>query len=235
VKNQYFGDIRDLFKFDLVLEILDKTGLTRFTYIPMLTRDTDSRHVLRTSLEEALAGRKNRPLRTFLEDRLTKGRRSIYETEELFRLPEFSRIHLEMFRPRFQDETRLQYFLSIPKEELTESVVLLDPDEGMWAPEGAKEGERFLRYDELRLLYEEMDPKSVLIFYQHLPSSGRSQAVSGVLQQLKTLVTKGRAPVWISDRQLTFFMLTKDNGREREIESVVSKYVDRYGLKLEDD
>ncbi len=51
MKHQYFGDHRDLFMFDLVLEILSKTGLRQLTYIPMLTRDNDSEYVLRMEAE----------------------------------------------------------------------------------------------------------------------------------------------------------------------------------------
>ena len=235
VKNQYFGAPRDLFKLDLAIEVLQRTGLSRFTYIPMLTRDTDGSHVLRTDLEEALAGRENVALRTYLEDRLHRGRRSIYETGGGFELPEYSRIHFEMFRPRFQDEVRLQYFLAVPKEDLREAVILLAPDEGLWTPASGAEGERYLRYDEVRYLYDEMDQGSVLVIFQHLPERGRYEAVSAVLQQLKGLVTRGRPPLWVADRRMALFLLTKDNGRQGEVERAVTEYQRSYYLRLDDD
>ena len=38
----YFGDVRDLFKFDLIKEIIQGfEKIERFTYIPMLTNDDD--------------------------------------------------------------------------------------------------------------------------------------------------------------------------------------------------
>ncbi|MBA7473155.1 hypothetical protein ES707_08489 [subsurface metagenome] len=38
MKNQYFGDIRDLFKYDLILKIMQQCpSLKQFTFIPMLT------------------------------------------------------------------------------------------------------------------------------------------------------------------------------------------------------
>ena len=43
MKNQYFGDNRDLFKYDLFLKIIQKTdSVNRFTFIPMLTPDVRS-------------------------------------------------------------------------------------------------------------------------------------------------------------------------------------------------
>lgn len=49
MKNQYFGDTRDLFKYDLILELLlENDFLERFTFIPMLTEDTENLHGRRT-------------------------------------------------------------------------------------------------------------------------------------------------------------------------------------------
>ena len=67
VKNQYFGDTRDLFKYDLALHCMASTGLRRLTFIPTLTPDdgsADGRHV---DLAKARAGSRNRPLVEFLE------------------------------------------------------------------------------------------------------------------------------------------------------------------------
>ena len=108
MKHQYFGDIRDLFMFDLVLEVLRGTDLERFTYIPMLTRDTDSDHILKTDMEKAIAGRDNTLLRNYLETCYRDGKRSIYETEGLFHLPGFNRYRYAIHRTRFQDEVRMQ-------------------------------------------------------------------------------------------------------------------------------
>jgi len=46
MKNQYFGDRNDFFKYDLVLNLIEKiVNLKCFTFIPMLTEDDDSRMV----------------------------------------------------------------------------------------------------------------------------------------------------------------------------------------------
>ncbi len=165
MKHQYFGDHRDLFMFDLVLEVLSKTGLRQLTYIPMLTRDNDSEYVLRTEAEQVVAGRDNTVLREYLHTCLSDGKRSIYETEGIFRLPGFNMFEFTLHRLRFQDQSRMQYFLSIPEEALGEAVILLDPDEGMWSSRVGGEGEKYLRFDEIRHIYETMDPASVLILF----------------------------------------------------------------------
>ena len=44
MKNQYFGDRNDFFKYDLVLSLMEKIeNLKCFTFIPMLTEDDSSR------------------------------------------------------------------------------------------------------------------------------------------------------------------------------------------------
>ncbi|MCJ2670040.1 MAG: hypothetical protein LN416_05970, partial [Candidatus Thermoplasmatota archaeon] len=60
MKNQYFGDTRDLFKYDLVLELLLGTELRRFTFIPMLTRDEESSDGGKTDYGNATAGTQRR-------------------------------------------------------------------------------------------------------------------------------------------------------------------------------
>jgi len=67
MKNQYFGDNRDLFKYDLIIEILTKGEFIRhFTFIPMLTEDDDTKHGGKTNRNEAKAGTKNIELKNFL-------------------------------------------------------------------------------------------------------------------------------------------------------------------------
>ena len=92
---------------------------------------------------------------------------------------------MRLHGPRFQVPVRMQYFLSIPEEDLADAVILLDPDEGMWSSRVGGEGEKYLRYDEIRYIYETMDPASVLILFEHPPDKGRYESVSRVMQRLK--------------------------------------------------
>jgi hypothetical protein len=235
VKHQYFGDRRDLFLFDLVYEILTNTDLDRFTYVPMLTRDDDPDYVLKTDLENARAGAGNTVLRDYLRKCYFDGRRSLYETEGIFQLPEFDRFQYRLIRPRFQDEVRLQYFLGITPKDMERAIVLVDPDEGIYDHTSGELGEKYLRYDEIRHLYETMEDRSVLVLFQHLPKEGRYASVSRIMQGLKGWVTHGRPLIWISDRREAFFLLTKDNRRHGEVEKLVKAYYKRYDLSLDDE
>lgn len=87
MKNQYFGDVRDLFKYDLVLEILLKNKLTStFTFIPMLTENERGRNGARIDYSKARAGIGRMELKDFLEKCVKEGRRDIKELERFFKI-----------------------------------------------------------------------------------------------------------------------------------------------------
>ncbi len=72
MKNQYFGDLRDLFKYDLIESIMEGINkLQRFTFIPMLTEydpnvgDGNKRNFKR-AVKNVRPGTKNEELMTFL-------------------------------------------------------------------------------------------------------------------------------------------------------------------------
>ena len=84
MKNQYFGDTRDLFKYDLALHVLESTGLSRFTFIPMLTPDDSTTDGGLVDLSKGAAGTQNKALCDFLEACTDEGRRDIRELEGFF-------------------------------------------------------------------------------------------------------------------------------------------------------
>ncbi len=64
MKNQYFGDKRDLFKYDLALRVCQKLGLG-FTFIPMLTAPDNRTDGNQIDYENAKAGYKDLALKGF--------------------------------------------------------------------------------------------------------------------------------------------------------------------------
>lgn len=117
MKNQYFGDTRDLFKYDLVLEILLKNSFTdTFTFIPMLTKNEPSRYGARTDYSKATAGFRRRELKNFLEECVEEGRRNIEELERFFKQTRLTRrLSLRIYKKNeyFSHESRERYFSEI--------------------------------------------------------------------------------------------------------------------------
>ncbi len=79
----YLGDVRDLFKFDLIKEIILCIDIIeRFTYIPMLTNDDDKHGNIRNF--EGKPGNNNRDLIEYLQkyDNITKYNRNFNPIKE---------------------------------------------------------------------------------------------------------------------------------------------------------
>lgn len=137
MKNQYFGDTRDLFKYDLVLELLMKKDfLERFTFIPMLTEDTQNLHGGKVNYDRARAGTQRKVLVKFLAMCIVKNKRNIVELKEFFsslKLPR--KVDFAIYRENecFSHKTRATYFTQIGGQLLSRSVVLVDPDIGLEA------------------------------------------------------------------------------------------------------
>ena len=220
MKNQYFGDTRDLFKYDLALHILKHTDLNRFTFVPMLTPDDRSADGVHVDLAKAKAGTGNKPLCDFLESCTREGRRDLRELDRFFADTPYE---LLTYHPVLEEDRRFQYFHDLPGEWLEDAVVVLDPDNGMEVRSGR--GVKWLRYDELRYLYELMRDRSVLLVFQFIPREKRSTYIPRIAR-----VIMGRSvepPVhWVSDGHVVFYALSK----RRDVGEMLSEYGQTYDL-----
>jgi hypothetical protein len=124
MKNQYFGDRNDFFKYDLVLNLIEKIeNLKCFTFIPMLTEDDGSSDGALTIYN----GSRRKELDDFLKDCIKKSDRKVKNLRSF--MSKYEQIE---YRPYKDDEyflhaEREQYFDSIHSSILNESVILIDP------------------------------------------------------------------------------------------------------------
>ncbi len=82
MKNQFFADRRDFFKYDFLLEILEKSGFLRqLTFIPLLTAN-DNR--IGGKLTEYEPGNRRPELYQFLRTCLSSEKRNISQLREFF-------------------------------------------------------------------------------------------------------------------------------------------------------
>ena len=82
MKNQYFGDRRDCFKYDLIDMCAALGGDFQLTYVPVLTPNDESGDGNLTQLEDHPW---RQELIAFLRECLASGRRNIAQLHELFR------------------------------------------------------------------------------------------------------------------------------------------------------
>src|SRR4051794_30215725 len=128
MKHQYFGDRRDLFKYDLLLDLLSAVPtLERLTFVPMLTPDDDTRQGNRIAV---LHGRRSAALAEFLNDCRQDKRQDLRALREFMQK---AGVVYEPYRDSvfFDHDQRDEYFASIPAGSLTRALVFLDPDIGL--------------------------------------------------------------------------------------------------------
>ena len=233
MKNQYFGDTRDLFKYDLVLELLLETALRRFTFIPMLTRVEKTSDGGKTDYGHDRAGTQRRFLTRFLQDCLRDGRRDIRELERLFRdTQELAGFELSIHGEAtyFTHEDRELYFSSIGKELLTRSIILVDPDMGLEVKSMKGQKDKYVKYEEIRGLFRRMDDQSILVVFQFIPRVERSEFFSRICRRIGREAAADSPVQFVSDNQVVFFILTKHDAVHQPVEDAIASYAGHYGL-----
>jgi hypothetical protein len=234
VKNQYFGDTRDLFKYDLVLELLLKNDfLERFTFIPMLTEDSHDFHGGRTNYHHARAGTQREELRSFLARCIAENRRNIGELEGFFNSGLPRKVDFTIYRKNeyFSHEARARYFSEIGEWLLSRSAILIDPDIGLEVKSMGGREQSYIAYAEVELLFKRMDRNSVLIVFQFIPRVKRGGYFSHIGRKLKKRPDSSSV-LYISDNQVAFFLLTKDADVQRQITNTINEYSRTYGLMI---
>lgn len=222
MKNQYFGDNRDLFKYDLALEIVEAGLVESITYIPMLTKgqgDEDDRG-------KASAGHRNKALRDFLDRCRRQDGRNIR------RLPKFFGDRMVVYwgdgeNRRFSNHKgqRGKYFSQIPEALLAGALVLVDPDKGL---EVTKSGKEHLLYSEVNILLDSMRGDSILMIFQWIPREKRPAFLDTTASTLSTRT--GASSTYISDGQVAFFLLTKTKTMRTRLKKVLNGYASAYDL-----
>lgn len=221
MNKQFLGDERDLFKFDLIKEIIQ--GISKiefFTYIPMLT-DNDYRrenHGNKRNLKDAKAGSNNELLIDFLEEykNIPIKDRTFYQIKRYFKELD---IDTEFYQENeiFNNANRFQYFKNIPYDLLSKSLIFIDPDTGLQPKKSLDE--KHILYWEVSYLYEKMDKDSLLMIYQHKLHEKRF--FSNVKKILKTNI--GDSPIYISDKSVAFFFLTKNGILKEDLNKILEE------------
>lgn len=213
MNRMFFGDERDLFKFDLVRHIMKAfPDLASFTFVPMLTEeDVPAARKKSVHKDLARAQKKGRAGTRNLELMVDMGRlQEIDDDLEYFRgiKTYFKKENIivdVLHRDTFSHEHRVSYFEKVFEKFPENSLIFLDPDTGL---EVKNPTQRHLLFEEVRKIYERMDDRSILMIYQHLPRVARDGYIKKRCNELAA-VTRTR-PDSITDNEIVFFILTKN-------------------------
>lgn len=129
MKHQYFGDIIDLFKYDLLTTFYKDLKLDGITFIPMLTENEGSTEGSKRNYEKVMAGTKNAKLINFLKlyDEIDK--RNVNKIQKYF---DSIGIPFKFFSDKiFSHKQRNEYFSKILQSTFNNQVLFFDPDNGL--------------------------------------------------------------------------------------------------------
>lgn len=232
MKKQYLGDVRDLFKYDLIQQILKGvSSLQKFTFIPMLTKnepksgDGNKRNFVRAR-KKGRPGTNNEKLMEVLKKykEMDANKRDFTEIEMHFKSEGIEMLLYEdkgheYFDHRTRDD---EYFKNIPENLLHTSLVFVDPDIGL---EIKNSTEKHLLFEEVQYLYEHVDEDSILMIYQHFPRARHKyKEYSPEGRSNKLEEETGDLPIYISDNEIMLFLLTKSDKLKSQLERIIKRY-----------
>jgi hypothetical protein len=223
VKNQNFGDNRDLLKFDLVCQIA-KTGMVdQFTYIPMLTENEERKEEPQFCRHEATGGGGNVELTEFLDRCIINEKRDIGQLEEFFLKCGIKTTVYEKDK-LFTITGRKNYFDNIRKGMLTKSLILADPDKGL---EEEFNGPGNLLFSELKDLYDRMDDGSCLMFTQRFADDMYEEYLEMRCADIQDQIP-GSQPISLDDLDTIIFFLTKSEVMQSRLIQFLKEYTMQY-------
>lgn len=233
MKNQYFGDYRDMFKYDLILEVMKNVqSIDRFSFIPMLTEFKDDNDGNKRDYNpekiEKRPGSQNPELVNYLKEYTKKPEdRNVMDIREYFRKEE---IDAEIYNPpdMFIHKKRDEYFSNIPDIFFNSALVFVDPDNGLEVNNSSK---KHILYPEVSSLYERMGDDSLLMIYQHFPRQKHEEYINRRKEDLRQRIGSKSEPLWISDNEIIFFFLSKDHEVNNRISGILYEYSGRYPEK----
>lgn len=224
MKNQYFGDNKDLFTYDLIYHIMLNGLTSHFTFIPMLTGNGVNQHGAKYNRDKARAGTRNKELVSFLDSRVKENKRDIRQLESFFSGHGIKMTIYSGKEEYFSHRQRQQYFTDIGDELLTGALIFVDPDVGL---EITRSGEEHLLYDEVKSLYERMGESSILMIFQHFPREAHHEYLHRRAGELTEKIS-GDEPICIDDNEIIFFFLTKNEALEHSLTHLIQEYAESY-------
>lgn len=212
MKNQYFGDKRDLFKFDLLLDLMASGRFGQLAYVPMLTPGDSTG-------EGKLTGRDaagHRPeLFAFLNEQRSLRALDIRNWREYFsRTKDFVYRGYRDDRDNYSFDDRVAYFSGIDEKWIRGSCILVDPDIGIQRRTHTymtqRGREKYLFIDDLEQLLDRSQD-SLIIVYQHLQKHA-GRRLGNIANDVEVLSRRLNLPAvpFIHEDDLAFYAVTRD-------------------------
>ena len=215
MKNQYFGDAHDYFKYQVLDALATQLrGLECLSCIWMITGPEENNYGSTGYAPHPDLGELNLFFDQYRDFKRVWRSRYYFAERPYDFYPHFDRDDTAL------EVNRSEYFSSIPHEALERAVVFLDPDTGM---EPSVASDAHLRYSELDEILRRMDHRSIAVVYQH-----RYRNVDWREETMKRLASfTGYEVTGVSDADVAFFVLALTTGRIHEINRALDSVVRR--------
>jgi len=228
LKNQHFGENRDLLKFDLVTEVL-KSGLAEhFLYVPMLTPDGQGKETEHICRHESTGGGANAKLMDFLDYCVVNDKRQVSQLENYFNDLGYS-AQVYAAEKYLTAENRESYFEEINWQIVPRSLVLIDPDMGL---EEVADSSSNLKYAEIQDIYNALDDNSILMFTQKFPYEMYTEYLEARIAEIKNQIPSAQ-PVSLDDLDSIIFFLPKSTEMLDRLVGVLQEYTQKYYQKAD--
>lgn len=231
MKNQYFGDRRDLFKFDLLLDLMASGRFRQLAYVPMLTQADATRQGGLAPADE----QGHRPeLFAFLNERRASRVLDIRNWREYFsRNKEFAYRAYRDDREDYSFGGRGAYFAGVDEGMVQGACILVDPDIGIQRRTHAYMAQRglekYLFIDDLAgLLKRSQD--SLIIVYQHLQKHA-GRRLGNIADDVKVLSRRMNltAVPFIREGDLAFYAISRNESLMRSAAASFFAHAEKIG------
>jgi len=221
MKNQYFGDTRDLFKYDLLEHLMDHFRPRRFAFIAMLTKDDHTAHGLKRNYRSTKAGFNNEELIRFLEQNSSGQEKDFTRIKKYYQQKKIDALIYD--RP-FTHKTRPAYFIEIPPEVLQAPLIFFDPDIG-FRPKSSFD-ERHLEFFEFLYVVQQAYENSVIMTIQFYPRKKRAEYIKDKRSELKTAT--GLDFLSLGTTEVLFLFTSKSPQTLKKLSVALESYKARY-------
>lgn len=222
MKHQYFGDIIDLFKYDLLTTFYKELKLDGITFIPMLTENDGTTEGSKRNYEKAMAGTKNFELINFLKLYGEIDKRNINELQIYF---EAMGIQFKLFPNKiFSHKQREDYFSEIRQSTYHNQILFFDPDNGL---EVKRNNHKHILFSDIQSCLDIIDDNSIISIIQFRHRVSWEVTLENKLNALIKHISPNNV-TFIANNNIAFFILAKSKKRLEDIQACLIKYQTLY-------
>lgn len=228
VKNQYFGDKRDYFKWNLISDLTEcQANNKSLTYLPMLTHNDSTNEGLFIVYPVAEG---NKYIHDYLCDCLNRKYRNIKALRTMFSDLGIKYEHY-WDNQYFAEDERNEYFASIPSSSLENTLIFIDPDVGIEPKSRSymiNNGiEKYLLWSDIEVILSKLRPNTTLLIYQHLQFNAHkiTSDLNSKCEKLESICPEMSVD-YIRDKDVAFLAVHKNNA----VTSCLNKLASLHGL-----